>query len=355
MRTRRHQYKINEKLINPPKALLKSPPQKATPKVQTVINQTNHDFENENDVNKKLQKLYEDIASVPNFSAKINDFLRTHDLHSKFRRVTKKRFPRRRVIARFPFEIFMADLIEYPQYKVINKGYVYILLLIDCFTKKIYLAPMKKKDKHHAALAFETIFKEFDEFPVNLVTDGGKEFFNSLVAKVFQNYGINHYKTPSKTKWKASMAERAIQTIKNRLQKLFVKRQNNIWIDVIEQIGKNYNATPHSSHKLAPQDVGPENRDEVYKRLYPERDVTIVCKLNVGDKVRKIKEKTEFEKGYTQKWSDEIYTIKSVRQSNGVCWYKLENLRKELQDGIWYYYQLNLVARNADQSGSDNN
>ena len=151
------------------------------------------------------------------------------------------------------------------------------------------------------------------------------------------------------------MAERAIQTIKNRLQKLFVKRQNNIWIDVIEQIGKNYNATAHSSHKLAPQDVGPENRDEVYKRLYPERDVTIVCKLNVGDKVRKIKEKTEFEKGYTQKWSDEIYTIKSVRQSNRVCWYKLENLRKELQDGIWYYYQLNLVARNADQSGSDNN
>ena len=354
MRTRRHQYKINEKLINPPKALLK-PPQKATPKVQTVINQTNRDSENENDVNRKLQKLYEDIASVPNFSAKINDFLRTHDLHSKFRRVTKKRFPRRRVIARFPFEIFMADLIEYPQYKVINKGYVYILLLIDCFTKKIYLAPMKKKDKHHAALAFETIFKEFDEFPVNLVTDGGKEFFNSLVAKVFQNYGINHYKTPSKTKWKASMAERAIQTIKNRLQKLFVKRQNNIWIDFIEQIGKNYNATPHSSHKLAPQDVGPENRYEVYKRLYPERDVTIVCKLNVGDKVRKIKEKTEFEKGYTQKWSDEIYTIKSVRQSNRVCWYKLENLRKELQDGIWYYYQLNLVARNADQSGSDNN
>ena len=81
-------------------------------------------------------------------------------------------------------------------------------------------AEMKKKDKHHAALAFETIFREFDEFPVNLVTDGGKEFFNSLVAKVFQNYGINHYKTPSKTKWKASMAERAIQTIKSTTKTL---------------------------------------------------------------------------------------------------------------------------------------
>ena len=348
MQTRRHQYKTKEKS----KALKV---QKAPPKVQAAAPKTSQDHGSvdENDVNKKLQQLYDDIASVPSFSAKINDFLRKHDLHSKFRRITKKRFPRRRVIARFPFEIFMADLIEYPQYKVINKGYVYILLLIDCFTKKIYLAPMKKKDKHHAALAFESIFKEFDEFPVNLVTDGGKEFFNSYVAKIFQNYGINHYKTPSKTKWKASMAERAIQTIKNRLQKIFVKRKSNIWIDVIQQVGKNYNATPHSTHKLAPQDVGPENRDEVYKRMYPKKDVTTVCKLKIGDKVRILKEKSEFEKGYTQKWSDEIYTINSVRQSNTICWYKLENLRKEIQDGIWYYYQLNLVARNADKPGSD--
>ena len=191
MRTRRNQYPEND--VHQPQTTRQNQAAKVvnvTPRV--IPNQEPQTAVNPITIEENLQKLYEDIRAVPSFSAKINDFLRKHELHSKFRRIVKKNFPRRRIIARYPNEIYMADLIEYPKFKVINKGYVYILLLIDCFTKKIYLAPMKKKDKHHAALAFESIFKEFDEFPVNLVTDGGKEFFNSYVAKIFQNYGINH-------------------------------------------------------------------------------------------------------------------------------------------------------------------
>ena len=209
---------------------------------------------------------------------------------------------------------------------------------------------MKKKDMEHSAEAFEKIFMSFDQFPVNLVTDGGKEFFNSATSKIFLNYGINHYKTPTRTQWKASMAERAIQTIKNRLQKYFVLNGNNKWIDILDQVAKNYNSTPHSTHQMAPQDVTNENREDVYKKMFPSKRVTTVCKLKVGDKVRALKEKTQFEKGYTQKWSDEIYKIKSVRQSNDVCWYILEDHTGEELSGIWYYYQLNLVAKYADQS-----
>ena len=365
MRTRRHQYLQSQTethkeaphqvvqeqahLEVPPTPIPQTNPQSVSPSQEQKEEESQH-LQNEEDLDKKLQALYDDITKTPSFSAKINQFLRKHELHSKHRRIVKKKFPRRRVIARFPFEIFMADLIEYPQYKTINKGYVYILLLIDCFTKKIFLAPMKKKDKHHSAQAFESIFKTFDEFPLNIVTDGGKEFFNSSVHKVFQNYGINHYKTPTRTKWKASMAERAIQTIKNRLQKYFVLKKKHIWLDVIQQVAENYNSTPHSSHKLPPQDVNNENRDTVYKRLFPNKNITTVCRLEKGDKVRTLKEKTDFEKGYTQKWSDEVFTIKSVRQSAGVCWYILEDHIQTEQSGIWYYYQLNLVAKHAAES-----
>ena len=349
MRTRRQQYHESEESIiqkpnhRDPVVKPAIPQQIQANQAPTVVNQSSLNKTEEN-----LQKLYDDIKATPSLSAKINDFLRKHELHSKFRRIVKTKFPRRQIIARFPFEIFMADLIEYPKFKVINKGYVYILLLIDCFTKQVFIAPMKKKDQNNSALAFEMIFKTFDEFPKNLVTDGGKEFFNSSVAKVFQNYGINHYKTPTKTKWKASMAERAIRTIKNRLQKCFAKNKNHIWIHVVDQIVKNYNATPHSSHGFPPQDVADENRDEVYKKLYPNKHLTTVCKFSKGDKVRILKEKTDFEKGYTQKWSDEIYKIKNVRQSSGVCWYKIEDHSGSELKGIWYYYQLNLVATNAD-------
>ena len=62
-----------------------------------------------------LDKLYDDIESAPSFSAKIEAYLRNNTIHSRHRRIVKKTFPRRRVISRFPFDIFMADLIEYPK------------------------------------------------------------------------------------------------------------------------------------------------------------------------------------------------------------------------------------------------
>ena len=302
------------------------------------------------DQEKDMNEIYQNIQSIPSFSAKINDFLRQHNLHSVHKRIVKKNFPRRRVIARFPFELFMADLIEYPNDKYNNSGYCFILVLVDCFTKMLYAAPMKRKSKEWTADAFQSIFKKMDRFPLNLVTDGGLEFFNSNVQDVFQNYGINHYRTPTITKWKASVVERAIRTIKSRLKKYFKHIGKRKWIDIISNVVGNINSTPHSAHGLPPRDVNDENREEVYKKLYPKTKLSVVCRLQKGDRVRKLKEKNIFDKGYKQNWSDEIYIIRDVRQSNQVCWYKLQTLTKKKLSGIWYYYQLNLVSRDDPQS-----
>ena len=94
-----------------------------------------------------------------------------------------------------------------------------------------------------------------------------------------------------------------------------------------------YNATPHSAHGLPPQDVDHTNRDIVYKKLYPTIDLQTVCRLKVGDKVRKILEKDIFEKGYKANWSEEIYIISKVRQSDGVCWYYLEDFEGQKLKG----------------------
>ena len=127
----------------------------------------------ERNLQDELDRLYTDIRSIPSYSAKINEFLRKNHVHSVHRRIVKKTFPRRRIIARFPCDIWMGDLIEYPQYKFNNRQYVYILVLIDCFTKKVYAAPMKEKTKQWSVKAFESIFIHLDEFPTHIVTDGG--------------------------------------------------------------------------------------------------------------------------------------------------------------------------------------
>ena len=125
-----------------------------------------------------LEKLYTDTKSAPSYSAKINAFLRENNVHSVHRRIIKKTFPRRKIIARFPFDIFMADLIEYPNLKFQNNRYVYILIVIDCFSKKVWAVAMKEKSATWTADAFEMIFKNFDEFPTHLITDGGLGMIN---------------------------------------------------------------------------------------------------------------------------------------------------------------------------------
>ena len=48
--------------------------------------------------------------------------------------------------------------------------------------------------------------------------------------------------------------------------------------------------------------------------------------------MRKIIEKDLFEKGYQANWSEEIYIITKIKQSDGVCWYYLSDLEgKSLQ------------------------
>ena len=138
-----------------------------------------------------LDKLYTDINSVPSFSAKINDFLRQNHVHSVHKRIVKKTFPRRKIIARFPFDIWMGDLIEYPQFKFNNRQYVYILILIDCFTKKVYCAPMRDKTKQWAVKAFESVFNRLDDFPKHIVTDGGAKIIHQLWNKPLQDTNEN--------------------------------------------------------------------------------------------------------------------------------------------------------------------
>ena len=119
--------------VNQPEQVQPSPNQPDQNQLEANQPEPNQQEPNQNATNDvtlqdALDKLYTDINSVPSFSAKINDFLRKNHVHSVHKRIVKKIFPRRKIIARFPMDIWMGDLIEYPQYKFNNRQYVYILI-----------------------------------------------------------------------------------------------------------------------------------------------------------------------------------------------------------------------------------
>ena len=107
--TRRRKYQTKQNILIPKLQAAKNLP--LTKKDNPVSN---------------MKEIYQQVQSIPSFSAKIKEFLRTNYLHSVHKRIVKKKFPRRKVITRFPFELFMADLIEYPSDKYVNNGYCYI-------------------------------------------------------------------------------------------------------------------------------------------------------------------------------------------------------------------------------------
>ena len=290
-----------------------------------------------------MNDLYTKIKSIPNYTAKLAEFLRQHDIHSKHRRIVKKKFPRRHIIVHFPYQIFMGDLIEYQgnDYKYANSGHKFILILIDVFTKKAYARPVKRKNKFDMALAMQSILDHLDHHPNTLITDEGLEFYNKNVEEVLDLYAIHHYSI--KSKMKASVVERLIRTLKGRLEKYFIENKTKRWIDVLPQIIKNYNNTPHRTIGMTPNQVTDDNADKVFKKMFPDLQLEAKPRLKVGDIVRKLKEKTIFEKGYKQSWSNDLYRITKVRQAAGRVWYIISDLDGNRQSGIKYFWELNFV------------
>ena len=122
-----------------------------------------------------------------------------------------------------------------------------------------------------------------------------------------------------------SIAERAIETFKNRLSRYFTENNTRKWTDVYSDLANAYNRTIHHSIGLAPIDVNLKNSKSIHKRLYGDIKIPDQCRLAVNNIVR-IKRKTNiFTKGYTAAWSTNLYKIKSVHKSN-VCFYYIVSL-----------------------------
>ena len=72
----------------------------------------------------------------------------------------------------------MGDLIEFPddfhrQNYYQGKSYKFILLLVDCFSKKMWARPLQKKSAEQTSVALTSIFDSMKSPPTMFVTDGG--------------------------------------------------------------------------------------------------------------------------------------------------------------------------------------
>ena len=254
-------------------------------------------------------------------------------LAEELHKPVKRKFRKRRVRVSGIDKIWAADLADLSALKDYNDGYTFLLLVIDTFSKYGWIIPLKNKQGKTVAKALKNIFEE--RKPEKLWTDKGTEFKNKDVKDLVELYSTENEE-------KSSIAERWIRTIKEKMWKYFTDNNTYKYIDVLPDLVEDYNNTVHSSTKLTPIDASKKKNElTVWRNLYPDRYKTsrLNPKFSVGDEVRITKKKKDFEKGYTTRWTEEIFTIKEIRETNPIT-YKLKDLQGEEIKGTFYEPEL---------------
>ena len=237
-------------------------------------------------------------------------------------------------------EIWAADLVEMQQFSRWNKGYKYLLMVIDVFSKYGWIVPLKDKKGETVTKAFQNIFKEGRK-PEFVWTDKGSEFYNRHLKDLLRKHEIELYSTENEEK--SSVVERWNRTMKNRMWKEFTKRGNTMYLDILPKILKLYNNTSHSSIKMTPTEASrKENEGTVYFNLMKPTSTKSSTKSKhlVGDKVRISKYKRPvFDKGYTPNWTEEVFTVDKIQYTNPIT-YRLKDLSGEEILGSFYEQEM---------------
>ena len=256
------------------------------------------------------------------------------ELHKPVRR----EFEKRRVLVNGIDKIWAADSVDMQAFSKFNRGIKYLLAVIDVLSKYGYLIPLKDKTGKSVASALKTIFKE--RKLEKMWVDKGKEFYNKNFKELIELYSTENEE-------KSSVVERWIRTMKEKMWKYFTDNNTSVYIDILPDLVKDYNNTRHSSIKMTPVEVSKKKNElTVWRNLYAEhleiRDIKPY--FSIRDKVRITKKKKTFEKGYTTRWTEEIFTIVEVKRTLPVT-YKIADLNGEEIKGSFYEPELQKTSQ----------
>ena len=254
-------------------------------------------------------------------------------------RPKRRYFSRLHVIATAVDDVWQADLVDVQEFKRYNKGYAYILTMVDVLSKYAHAVPLKTKRGQEVAQAFASIFEH--RSPTHLQTDQGKEFMNADVESVLKGYGIYYYTTKD-ADIKCSLVERLNRTLRGRMFRYFTHKGSYDYIDVLPKLVTSYNNTVHSATKLTPNDASKASSKDLFRTLYgynSKRDMMLelstVKLLPVGTTVRIKFQENLMDKGYYPSWTDEVFTVaKAIKAERPM--YILKDHEGEIIEGRFY-------------------
>ena len=229
-------------------------------------------------------------------------------------------------------DIWSLDILDLKDYgPENNRGYRYVLVVIDNFSKFGWTIPLKNKNAQTIKDSFENILINSKRSPNLIETDRGKEFYDNIFQDFLNKNDIKLYSR--NTSLGAVFAECFNRTIRDLLKKIVFEQGDAKWIDILPTITKQYNNRIHSSTKLTPIQASlKKNEGYVYKNLLDKRK-KVKPKFQINDLVRTADLKRTFSKRDTTNWSYKLYKITEIINDT-IPSYKIDNLSERYNESL---------------------
>lgn len=281
--------------------------------------------------NKKLSEIKTDLSDI-----------KAYNIHKQF----KKPKPRNPYFVYKKREQIQMDLIDLKDLARFNKGFKYILLAIDVFTRKVRIVALKNKLAPTVLMAIRNILDDMGH-PKYVVTDRGTEFINRLVKTFFDDNNIKYFYPSSEHK--ASYAERANRTIQELLFKYMTHNNTKTYYNILPDIEKTYNTRYHRSIKMSPNEAEKRKNQHIVRSILFSSHNDVVTKkkpplLKIGQRVRIQQPASKFKRGYKPQATSEIFKIIEILNHQPIPMYKIQSeSQNDIIDGNFYKNELSLV------------
>lgn len=247
-------------------------------------------------------------------------------------------------------ELMQADLIDIQKLSNFNNNVKYILLIIDVFSRKIFVYTLKSKRAQEMIQKLTQFLRDVGRpYPAAIMTDAGMEFWARAVRNLLNSRNIE-LRLASGTS-KACYAERANKTLQILIYKYLSDRETAKYVDVLEDLVKSYNSRGHRSLEyLSPNDADkPQNQQQVLAiaRRRVDKIKREKPKLKLGDMVRiktDAKGVDPARRAYAEHFHGEYFVITRINRVLPVPMYYLRSMNTgEHIDGGFYYNELSRV------------
>lgn len=310
------------------------------------------------------EKLYATVKAEGKYKIglhRIKKWLKTQEPYTLTHAVRRK-IRRNEVVVEGLDSQWDCDLMDMGNVSQENDGYKFGLIMIDIFSRFLWIEPLKRKTGSEVAEAMKQVFDQGRK-PLRLRSDKGKEFVNKQVQSYLKEINVHHFVTQNEPK--ANYAERVIKTIKMKIFRFMLSQQTHRYIDNLQHFVDSYNGTLHSSLGQQPKDITPENEDESRLQQYliknkrkkrqqkPHVEVKLAGKkkkkkrrkrspyrYKIGDLVRVSHTKALFDREYQQKWTGEIFKVSHRYMRDKIPVYKLDDWQDEPITGTFYTQEL---------------